>query len=108
MPLPLAPVPGKSLFGGGWSKAYQKFGGKYSAAALALGARTAVRFMVFPGWPFTFGESTRPYPRTQTSYVAFGRSGITYCPRSLVTTIFANVVGRSRVSAITHTPASGP
>src|SRR5919206_79704 len=29
-------------------------------------------------------------------------------PRSSVTTIFANFVGRSVVSAMTHTPASGP
>src|SRR5687767_15945260 len=42
------------------------------------------------------------------SYFAFGRSGSTYRPRSSVTTIFANFVGRSDVSAITHTPASGP
>src|SRR3954463_5512602 len=31
-----------------------------------------------------------------------------YRPWSSVTTIFANLVGRSVVSAITHTPASGP
>src|SRR2546422_64919 len=31
-----------------------------------------------------------------------------YRPRSSVTTIFANLVGRSLVSAITQTPASGP
>src|SRR6266705_4204387 len=31
-----------------------------------------------------------------------------YRPRSSVTTILANFVGRSLVSAITHTPASGP
>src|SRR5215831_17125933 len=31
-----------------------------------------------------------------------------YRPRSSVTTIFANLVGRSVVSAITQTPASGP
>src|SRR5439155_25895189 len=47
-------------------------------------------------------------PRTQTRYDAFGSSGITYRPRSSVTTILANFVGRSVVSAITHTPASGP
>src|SRR6266704_2907558 len=33
---------------------------------------------------------------------------MTYRPRSSVTTILANFVGRSVVSAITHTPASGP
>src|SRR5215472_11113073 len=33
---------------------------------------------------------------------------MTYRPRSSVTTIFANLVGRSVVSAITQTPASGP
>src|SRR5580692_2870894 len=31
-----------------------------------------------------------------------------YRPWSSVTTIFTNLVGRSLVSAITHTPASGP
>src|SRR5687767_3209662 len=31
-----------------------------------------------------------------------------YRPWSSVTTILANFVGRSEVSAITHTPASGP
>src|SRR5258707_5702908 len=33
---------------------------------------------------------------------------MTYRPRSSVTTILANFVGRSLVSAITQTPASGP
>ena len=33
---------------------------------------------------------------------------MTYRPRSSVTTILANLVGRSVVSAITQTPASGP
>src|SRR5262245_34552454 len=33
---------------------------------------------------------------------------MTYRPRSSVTTILANLLGRSVVSAITHTPASGP
>jgi hypothetical protein len=41
--------------------------------------------------------------------VAFaGRSGSRYRPRSSVTTIFRSLVGVSVVSAITHTPASGP
>src|SRR6185503_2598821 len=40
--------------------------------------------------------------------LALGRSGTTYRPRSSVTTIFTNLVGRSEVSAITQTPASGP
>src|SRR5262249_44168968 len=68
----------------------------------------AVTFTSLPGMVDTFAESTRPYPRTQTRYVAFGRSGIKYRPRSSVTTILANFVGRSDVSAMTHTPASGP
>src|SRR5687767_7781429 len=33
---------------------------------------------------------------------------MTYRPRSSVTTIFTNFVGSWEVSAITHTPASGP
>ena len=36
------------------------------AAAIALGATTAVRSSAFPGVPGTFLESTRPYPRTHT------------------------------------------
>ena len=41
-------------------------------------------------------------------YFAFGMSGMTYRPASSVTTILANFVGRSVVSAMTQTPASGP
>src|SRR6516162_9394634 len=41
-------------------------------------------------------------------YSASGKLGIRYCPVSFVTTIFAYFVGRSMVSAITQTPASGP
>src|SRR6266478_1459391 len=40
--------------------------------------------------------------------LAFGRSGTRYRPRSSVTSILTNLVGRSVVSAITQTPASGP
>src|ERR1019366_4197825 len=39
---------------------------------------------------------------------ALRNSGIMYRPRSSVTTILRNLVPKSVVSAITHTPASGP
>src|SRR5262249_11521318 len=63
---------------------------------------------MWPGPPSILGEAVRPYPRTQILYFAFGKSGITYLPASSLTTILANLVGKSSVSAITQTPASGP
>src|ERR1044071_5375596 len=63
---------------------------------------------MLPGAACTFGLSTSPYPRTQTLYLTHGRSGIANRPCSSVTTILVYFVGSSVVSAITHTPASGP
>src|SRR5438128_4998331 len=69
---------------------------------------TACKGTDLPGVAWTGLESTRPYPRTQSEYVPRGRSGTTYRPRSSVTTIFRNLVGRVVASAMTQTPASGP
>ena len=63
---------------------------------------------VAPGVIRVGDESTSPYPRTQTPYVAAGSSGSMKRPRSSVTTILMKGVGRSLVSAITQTPASAP
>src|ERR1051325_9798085 len=56
----------------------------------------------------TFLESPSTSPRTETLSLAFGRSGIAKRPSPSVTTILVYFVGRSFVSAITQTPASGP
>src|SRR5215472_3698085 len=89
IPLPASPVPGNSDGAGTWMSEYQYPAGKYCAAARGSGAATAWRFSSVPGVAGTLGESTRPYPRTHTVYLALGRSGMRYRPRSSVTTILA-------------------
>ena len=47
-------------------EAVERTDSTYRRTARGLGATTAVRFRLLPGAACTFGESTRPYPRTQT------------------------------------------
>src|SRR5262249_15619880 len=53
-------------------------------------------------------DAPRPCPPPHPLSWAFGGSGPSYRPGSSVTTILANVVGRSVVSATPQPPASGP